>query len=450
MRRPKHAAFEFTGTALQGRHLRLRYALRGGPDPDIELEEQLWLPSELPAPSPDDPVVQRLIDACHRVFGVSYFKAAIPQHVIANPVSDEDAAFWNMLYTIGMGEFYFRNEIDPRDRVRFPSTTSLVDSTPQSLTRPTEERVLVLIGGGKDSAVAAEIVKHAGVAAEAISLGQSHWISESAAAAGLRLLTIRRQIDAGLFELNRRGAWNGHIPISACIAFVSLLVGYTAGYTDIVVGNEHGADESNVCWNGLHINHQWSKSLHFESALQEWCIRNDVISPTYFSLVRPLTEMAIAASFSRHPAHFNSFTSCNANFRQQSSGAVSRWCGHCPKCLFVQLMLRPHLDEATTHCIFGEDFLAIPENLPVIEELTGLRAKPWECVGTASECRLALSLLNQQDRLNGAIRSWFHSHRPLFPDDIESSLRAMLKPRNDHRLPVAWQERLHAYLGSDR
>lgn len=451
--RPNHKAFEFTGTTLNGRHLQLRYALRGGPDPDIEFEEHLYLPSELPAPSPNDPVVQRLIDACHRVFGVSYFKAAVPREIIANPVPAEDAAFWDSLYTIGMGEFYYRNNIDPRERVQFPSTSSLAKQAEveSSAVRPAEERVLVLIGGGKDSAVAAEIVKHSGVAADAMSLGESHWISASADAAELQLFTIHRQMDTQLFELNRHGAWNGHIPISACIAFVSLLVGYAAGYTDIIVGNENGADEGNLFWNGLLINHQWSKSLHFERALQEWCKRNNVINPNYFSVVRPLNEMAIAEAFSRYPAHFNSFTSCNANFRQQDSKVVSRWCGRCPKCVFVQLMLRPHLDETATQSIFGMDFLADPANVTLIEELTGVRAKPWECVGTSSESRLALSLLERQGRLDENICKWIDEHRDLFPEDVDSALSAMLRPRDDHCLPTIWQKRLqHAYIRSDR
>lgn len=452
-RRPQHQIFEFTGAELAGRHLRLRYALRGGPDEDVSFEEGLWLPDELPAPDPSDPVVAGLIEGCHRVFGVSYFKAAIPPTIDANPVSLADAAFWDTLYSVGMGEFYFRNGLDPRERAAFPRLPLDQSAVPPgrhqaSFDDTTRERALVLIGGGKDSAVTAEVVRHAAVPATALSLGDSRWIRASASAAGLEHVVIRRRLDPKLLELNSRGAWNGHIPISACIAFVSALAAYTGGFTDVIVGNERAADEGNVEWKGLTINHQWSKTLVFERAFQEWLGRHQHGGPRYFSLVRPLSEVAIAAAFAKHPSHFESFTSCNANFRQPGAVEPERWCGRCPKCVFVELMLSPHVDDDGLRRIFPRSFLADPANIPLLEELAGVSGiKPWECVGTPDECRLSLTLLHQQGGLRGAAATWVAANPQVLVADSARQLATALAPSGPHTLSPIWEERLRAYLG---
>jgi hypothetical protein len=446
VRRPQHKFFNFTRSQIEGRRLYFEYSLSGGPDPDIGFREEIRLPDNLPPLDPDDPVIRRLVDGCHRVFGVSYFKAAVATYVQAAPVDEADAAFWDSLYSIGMGEFYFRNGLDPQNRVSFPRQIGALPQAPGNAVRPTE-RALVLIGGGKDSAVVSEVVRQSGIKADALALGASPWISASAAAGGLQLMNIYRKLDPALIELNRHGAWNGHVPISACIAFIAVLAGYVGGYTDIIAGNERSADEGNVEWNGLVINHQWSKSLDFERAFQFWCARNVPSTPRYFSLLRPLGEVAIAVALARHPAHFDSFTSCNANFRQTHSTVPERWCGHCPKCIFVELMLSPHLNDNGLRRIFPHSFLAQANNIPLLEQLLGvIGSKPWECVGTPLECRLSLALLHQQGRLKGAAAEWLRDHQELLLSDAESVLRSMLEPSGPHTLTPSWWERLDAYL----
>ena len=444
--RPSYDAFEFSGFELSGRTIRLRYRLTGGPEPALAFEERLDLPSALPAPDAADPIVRRLLDGIHRAFGVSYFKAAIPLNLLAAPVSEADAGFWNALYTEGLGEFWYGNRLDPRGRVSFPSGGAS-EPGPQRPIGYADERVLVLAGGGKDSAVAREVVRHAGVRADALSLGTAPWLRRSVTAMGLEHLVIRRTIDPGLFELNRRGAWNGHVPISACIAFVATLVAYVGGYGAVVAANEASADQGNVEWNGLSINHQWSKTLRFEQAFQEWCDRNVGQSPRYFSLLRPLGSLRIAEAFARHPAYFDSFTSCNANFRQGVLAEQPRWCGRCAKCVFVQLALRPHLDDDTLLAIFGGDFLSDPANAPVLEALVGLaESKPFDCVGTVEESRAALARLVSTGRLRTPLRDSILERVAAAVGDPEFAWRRATGFRAEHRIPPAWEERLLAYL----
>src|SRR4051812_8983649 len=138
--RPRHAAFEFRDFALNGRTIALRYRLSGGPDAEVAFEETLELPAEIPAPDPRDPVVVRLLGGIHRVFGVSYFKAAVPRAIVAEPVSDLDADFWDTLYTEGLGEFYFRNQLDPHAHAAFARGAAMLP--PVVVQPPGSERVL--------------------------------------------------------------------------------------------------------------------------------------------------------------------------------------------------------------------------------------------------------------------------------------------------------------------
>lgn len=451
IRRPQHVLFRFTRAELHDREIRLGYALAGGPDPDIDFEEVLYLPEGLPVPDPEDPVVQVLLDGCHRAFGTSYFKAAVPANIEASAVSDVDADFWDALYSEGLGEFYYRNGLYTDERVRAHFPRGLVRQSGEGLTaRP--DSTLVLIGGGKDSALVADIVRNTGVPAAALSMGDSRWIRQSASASGLPLHVVRRALDRKLLDLNSRGAWNGHIPISTCIAFVSSLVAYAGGYANVLVGNERGAEEHNIELNGVAVNHQWSKTLRFEKSFRLWCNRHCPQGPSYFSLLRPMSEIYIARRFAKLPSQLPNFSSCNANFRQLPGEDNHRWCGRCPKCVFVCLLLSPHLDEKNINEIFGGNFLANEYNRPVLEELLGVREiKPWECVGTINESRLSFTALCRQGRLpDAAKRIAEHYPQVLFREEFDNKWNAEFILSNEHCIPEKWMVRLNDYLKTDQ
>jgi hypothetical protein len=445
--RPRHREFEFSRASLSGRTILLGYRLSGGPDVDIDFTERLELPSALPAPDPGDPVVARLVDAIHRMFGVSYFKAAAPRRLVAPPVDDADADFWDRVYTEGLGEFYYTNGLDPRGHSGFPRGGASPPAVP--VARPTDERAIVLVGGGKDSAVAREVVRHAGVPAVALSLGAAPWIARSVEAMATEHLVVRRHLDPRLAEVNGRGAYNGHVPISACIAVVSILVAYLGGYQDLVVANERTADEGNLTWNGLTVNHQWSKSFGFEASLHEFCGRHFSGGPRYFSVLRPLTELRIAGAFATHSEYFDDFTSCNGNFRQRPAETPARWCGRCPKCVFAYLMLVPYLSEGDRLRVFGGDFLDTDHGVRMLERLTGVRGfKPFECVGTASESRAALARLARQGRLTAPVATWYETHLARDVGDPLALWRAARASGGPHCIPREWETRLYAYLGA--
>ena len=448
--RPQHQCFEFVSYDLEGHALRLNYRLTGGPDPDQSFCEALSLPDSLPAPDPNSLVTQSLLRACLFSFGVSYYKAALPATMKGPPISSQEADFWNLLYSEGMGEFYFRNGLPIPDKVGFETLSNPALSAqihPQS-SHSTKERTLVLIGGGKDSALVAEIVRESGVEAEALSLGNSPWMETCAHASHLKLHRIARQIDPGLLSLNAKGAWNGHVPISACIAAISSLIAHAAGFSDVLVGNERGADDANTEWEGRAINHQWSKSSLFEKQFQNWCSSHAPGAPRYASLLRPLSEIRIAAAFSKCKNQHSAFTSCNRNFRIKVSERPARWCGECAKCTFVALILAPHLSDAEQSAIFDSAVLTQDSNAEHLRALLGLSTiKPWDCVGTAKECWLSLLQLQRQGRLPECLNTLAaEAPQELTGLGFDQAWAEEWSIHTSPLLSEQWQSRLHAYL----
>ncbi|MFT4976215.1 MAG: hypothetical protein ACI8S6_002111 [Myxococcota bacterium] len=446
MAAPRFEHFTFTDAAFVGAEARLGYRLWSDAGDTVDFTERFTLPA---APDdPDHPAIQQALRDLHIVAGVSYWKAACPADIRFEGVPTPDpeaAAFWTELYTFGLGEFFYTNDLPPK--IQFPSDPDAPIARPQAPVPTTPGRLLLLVGGGKDSAVAREVLRHAGADVTLLSVGSPHWIRESVKAMGDRHLVIRRKLDPALFALNDAGAHNGHVPISAIIAAVTRLVAMIGGYEAVVSANERSASSGNVQWRGMEVNHQWSKGLRFERLWQAHAGRV-VGGPGYFSLLRPLTELRIGQGFARHPRYFDRVTSCNANFRIRPQDPPARWCGHCPKCLFVSLILAPHLDDSEMMRIFGGNFLAEEGNRPLLMELMGLAAhKPFECVGTPEEVAAALWSLHQQGRMAGTpAMALFIDHVLPTLSDPAALYAAESAADPEDAMPARWREALDAYL----
>lgn len=450
--------FTCTRALLTGRTIHLAYRLSGGSQPDIHLTETLTLPLEVSPPADaEHPAVQRALRDLHVLCGVSYWKTCCPPLLDfdADPPDAEEADLWQEVYRHGLGEFFFRHQILPPLTVARRHHAEAEDAAPipayASASPDREGEVLLLVGGGKDSAVAREVLRHAGVPVTLISLGVAPWIRRSVAAMGDRHLVIGRTLDPQLFALNAAGALNGHVPISAIIAAATRLVALLGGWSAVVAANERSASLGNVVWRGLEINHQWSKGLHFERRWQQHAARIPG-GPTYLSLLRPLTELHIGACFARHPRYFDHVTSCNANFRLRPQDEPARWCGHCPKCLFVQIILAPHLSDAAVAQVFGGVFLGA-ENLPLLRELLALEAhKPFECVGTPEEVAAALWRLHDQGRMaeTAGMAEFRARSLPRLKDPHALYRQEMTPaPPAEDALTPLWRARLDAYLSAD-
>lgn len=270
-----------------------------------------------------------------------------------------------------------------------------------------------MLGGGKDSIVAGELLRQKRKDFGLYILNPVPLQQRVGKLLGGDIIPIRRVLDPGLLRLNAKGAYNGHVPVSAVYAFTGLLAAAAYGYKYTVAANEKSANFGNVKYLGHMINHQWSKSAEFERLFQEYV--REFITPDikYYSLLRPYTELEITEKFSRYPKYFPVFSSCNANFRISSGprpGLYSRdyrgrasivWCGKCPKCAFTFAALAAYIPKNKVVKIFGNNLFADKNLIPVYEELLGLkRHKPFECVGTPEETKRAFRLIRRRGDFN--------------------------------------------------
>ncbi len=334
-----------------------------------------------------------ILDNMMLILGISYWKLYCPREIIIEPnfLTKDQAEFWNIVYTKGMGEFYYKNKIDFHGLVKFPFSEKAISGP---INFPRKDRSLIGIGGGKDSIVAAELFKKSNQQFDLVTSDFPIQI-EVAKIIGGKVINTFRQIDPKLLELNKKkGTYNGHVPISAYYAFLLLLMAALYDYKYVIVGNERSANYGNVEYLGEMINHQWSKSEEFENLFSEYVkkfITPDII---YSSPLRNMTESQIIGEFVKYPKYFKVFSSCNKNFKINNQ-SDQRWCGECPKCLFVFISLAAFLSRKEIVDIFGKNLLENKSLLPLFEELIGARNfKPFECVGTPEEVKEALGKIS--------------------------------------------------------
>jgi hypothetical protein len=388
---------------------------------------------------------------------ISYWKTACPAEVIieAGALDEWQIGWWRELWLRGMGEFFYVNQIDFRSpgylKLAAPSPDARTTAGARAGPRPAR-RSLILVSGGKDSALALHAMRAAGEEFNCVLLNPPPSAMEVAAIAGCTApIIVRRTLDPRMLELNRQGYLNGHTPFSALLAILGLTCAVLFDYDRVVVSNERSSDEGNVQFLGAEINHQYSKTLAFETAMREYaraCLAPEV---SYFSLLRPLFELQVCRLFARCPEYFTAFKSCN---RGQKEGS---WCGRCPKCLSVYICLAPFIAPDELLNIFGADLFEWTGAMPLIRSLLGIEGhKPFECVGTRDELLAGLflsvrrraatggamlPLLRQVDReilaarrdlgeVSSAILSaWSDQH--YLPPELAALLKRRLDPSHD-------------------
>jgi hypothetical protein len=370
--------------------LSLRYRFHNGP----RFEERLrfdFPPRELSAA--DREILDRLFRLILLFAGTSYYKAFIPKALRCEAFAlDQDtAAFLERFYEHGLGEFAYHNGISLRGHFTIRTAPG---PAPSAVATTLPRRTCVPVGGGKDSIVTLECLRRAGEKLVLFALGDAEPIRATIAVADLPFIRVERRLDPLLLALNRAGARNGHVPITGILSAIALAAAVLYGCDTVAMSNEHSANAPNLVEDGIAINHQYSKSLAFEADLSEYLTRHISPSLAYFSFLRPLSELEIARRFSRHPAYFTAFRSCNTGFRQDMAERGRGWCGHCPKCRFVFLVLAPFVAKAELVAIFSTNLLDDARQVSGFAELCGLaRHKPFECVGETAESAAALAHL---------------------------------------------------------
>jgi UDP-N-acetyl-alpha-D-muramoyl-L-alanyl-L-glutamate epimerase len=440
--------FRFTSRELDARgRVRLRYAL----DEAISFEETFELPLGDPRRRLDEAERERvdgLLALLHWVAGVSYYKTALPPQVSCETGAPPPAvaALLQALYSEGLAELAYTNALPRLPRPRFDGGAS---SSRIAQPSDTTQRILVPVGGGKDSAVALEIVRRSGLECSLFSLGDAPPIARTAAVAGLPRLLARRTLDPRLRALNEAGAVNGHVPVTAIVSSAALLAAALNGYGTVAMANERSASQGNVRWDGVEVNHQFSKGLRAEQLLSAALAQ---IAPEMrsFSILRPASELAIARAFARMQRYHGAFTSCNALFRSDPARRASSWCCECPKCRFVFLALAPFSEPAHLREVFARDLLDEEDQFEGFALLTATGGhKPFECVGEEQESIAAVRLLARDERWRGhrVVRRLVAEVLPLHPADAGDPER-VLALGDEHAVPAALMAEVRAVLGA--
>src|SRR5690606_12199391 len=188
----------------------------------------------------------------------------------------------------------------------------------------------------------------------------------------------------------------------------------------------------------------------FEQAFAAELRRTVAADLDYFSLLRPLSELAVARQFARSDRYDAHFSSCNRNFHLLGERPASRWCGVCPKCHFVFLALAPFVSRPRLVGIFGRNLLDEPANAPGFDALIEYRDhKPFECVGEARESRAALAWLAASPvwREDALVARFAREILPQL-DAQDLAIEPLLSVSHEHAVPTAIWERAGAAFGA--
>ncbi len=416
-RRRRHRSFAFHGAGVDrcGTTVQLDYRLDGGPGEAIAFREELGFPE--PFATTDSPQFQRALRGLHIVAGASYYKTECPGSFDLGPhrLTARQAAFFDSVYHDGLAEFVFRNSdrVSSGDLARFVPVSEDADAVdaaaPDAERAALSRRVLLPFGGGKDSILTAQMLREEGHDVTLFRVGPHPLIRRIASDLDFPLVEVERRLSSVLFELNAAGALNGHVPVTAFIAFVALLYSAAHGYDALCMSNEKDADEPNAYRGDRAVNHQWSKTAAFETAFRAHA-RDDVgAAVEILNPLRALGSVEICAALaSRYRDSIALVTSCNTNWRigepRVRELTASRWCGRCPKCASAFVSFAPFLDPPEMEELFGRSLVDDPDLVDTYRALLGLTpTKPFECVASRRETAAAFHLLAERPEYRSAV-----------------------------------------------
>jgi len=323
---------------------------------------------------------------------INYYKLACPKKIIleAGAIKEEQKDFFKKLFYKGLGEFRYINKID----IEMEDFLE-IENMDENYFRKSKLKGfvgnIVPVGGGKDSIVTLELLKHEKEKNNCLIVNPRGATIDTVNVAGYNMentIEIYRKIDPKLLELNKQGFLNGHVPFSAMLAFLGIFCALITNKQYVILSNESSADESTDEITGA--NHQYSKSMEFEKDFSNYVEKYINSEIKYFSLLRGMRELDIARLFAEYKQYHKIFRSCNVG----SKNGGNDWCGSCPKCLFVYIMLAPYLEKEELISIFGKDLLEDIELLTYLKQLTGIeKVKPFECVGTRDEVNEAIDMI---------------------------------------------------------
>jgi hypothetical protein len=281
-----------------------------------------------------------------------------------------------------------------------------------------------------------EAIKSIGGDATAVWVGNSPLIAACAGRTGLPTLNIQRELAPGLFELNRLGAWNGHIPVTAVNSAILAVAAILYGYDSIAFANERSASAATLEYEGQQVNHQWSKGYAFEQLLGDWlhthvaaisitarcCGRIRSWPSPRFRETHAVLRRVLQLQPQLQACLARSRPIAGAGSVRNAISCFSRW---------------RRSAQAALLAIFGRNLLDDETQAAGFDALLEYQDhKPFECVGEGAEARAAMYALSQ--RRSGRKMRW--SRVSAARSCRSSMLRKLalepwLVPSGEHRVP---------------
>jgi len=333
------------------------------------------------------------------MLGINYWKPHLAPElrIEGEGLTQDEAEFWNTVYTKGLGEFFYRAQVDFRGLVAFPYDPRRVAS-PTSM--PDFSGVLLANGAGKDTAVSADLLNESGIPFDLFAWDHRREQYVMAGIIGRPMVVVVRHGDPMLGRLWQEAPWQGGFPLISTLTLLGALGAALHGRRYFALANERSADAGNVEYLGMNVNHQWSKSTEANELMRNHIATS--ISPDIvpLSLLRPLSSLSVMQRFAKLPEYLEAFSSCNAPsyvVRHAPLRERGYWCGKCAKCAFVYAGLAAFLPRSEIAAIAGKDLFADPSLMPIFRRLLGIEGfKPMDCVGEPEEMIVALHLARER------------------------------------------------------
>jgi hypothetical protein len=348
-------------------------------------------------------LLKRALFLAHILVGASYFKTfPTPQVKVSSGKIDAwQAQFFNRVFQEGLSQFAYENNLTRANLAQFQPTTE----QDKGALDYNGTGIVALQSGGKDSLLLATML------AENQDTFTPWYITNGESSPkilddlGQPLLVARRQIDrTNLGRATKRGALNGHVPITYIVESLALIQAILLNKNAVLAAIAHEGEEPRDMIDDLPINHQWSKTWQAEQSLSEYVARYLAPQIQIGSPLRQYSELAVAELFVKKGWHKfgRRFSSCNvANYRQGTDNARLTWCSECAKCANTWVLLAPFVPAVELKHTFGveQDLFARDELAETFKGLLGIDAvpKPFECVGEIAELRAAYRMAQQRE-----------------------------------------------------
>lgn len=397
--------------------------------PDVTIDEQ-------------DPTTAYILQITHLIVGVSYYKSLRGGVRTPRPLSHSEADYLNTIYQEGLGEYAYVNRL-PHPIQPFVAADNTAARPPINLQH---SGALVGVGGGKDSAVALELLRQCDISLSTLDIATRDHHGQAVAVmdeAGFPQVRLQRYVDTSITSFtNQHHGCNGHIPLSTIFAWIGLLIAHTQGKQYVVMANEAASSEGNVLWNDKTVNHQWAKSFEAEKLTQQFVHTH--VSPDlwYFSPIRSYGSIRIMQLFAKLcRRYYDIFTSCNFVLRiDPTKRPQGKWCASCAKCLSTWLLLSTSLDVDALVDIFGRNLFDDASLRPELEALLGIEGhKPLDCVGTTAELRAATRRALASEQAHSPLLSGITADAIPGPD-----LQKLADKHSENAIPAALAKQIES------